>query len=223
MALTTIVNSYKRVGPGQLYLAPAPTADPGTGTPATTADGYYGLFYGAGGKAAKKILTGGVLPYLNSTSGGMNLKIKPSTVDFDPNNGPKKKVVTGIDEAMAELEYYDVDPAHLVDMYGSQAADLISVVAAAGVAGRKIAIIGPSSSNALYAALYRIPDPVLAGEFWHWLLPAVSIIGELDLKLSKKDTLQAKLTLSMEGSPFLNNAQGFPAVAFTDAPDAVAL
>lgn len=223
MTLTTMLSTFKRVGPGQLYLAAAPTTDPGSATPATTVDGYYALFYGAGGKAAKKTLSGGILPWGNLTSAGLTLNIKPSTVEFDPNNGPKKKQVTGIDEASAELEFYDINPAHLVDMFGSQAADLISVAAASGVAGRKIAIIGPNANNALYTAMYRIPDPVLSGEWWHYVMPAVSIIGELALKISKKDTLQGKLMLELEGSPFLNNAQGFPAVCFTDAPDAVAL
>jgi len=227
MALTTILNSYKRVGPGQLYLAAAPTSDPGTATVASTTDGYYALFYGSGaapaGKVAKKQLTGGILPWGNLTASGMNLKIKPSTVDFDPNNGPKKKIVTGIEEAMVEFEFFDLNPAHLVDMFGSQAADLIAVAATTNVAGRKIAIIGPNANNASYVAMYRIPDPVLSGEYWHWLFPAANIIGELDLKLSKKDTLQAKITMSLDGSPFMNNAQGFPVVAVTDAPDAVAL
>lgn len=222
MALTTILNSYKRVGPGQLYLAAAPSVDPGTATVASTTDGYYGLFYGAGGKVAKKTLTGGITPWGNLTASGMNLKIKPSTVDFDPNNGPKKKVVTGIEEASVEFEFFDVNPAHLVDMFGSQAADLIAVASTTGVAGRKIGIIGPNANNALFTAMFRIPDPALSGEFWHWLFPAASIIGELDLKLSKKDTLQAKVTLSLEGSPFMNNAQGFPVVAVSDAPDAAA-
>ena len=48
MALTTILSSFKRVGPGQLYLAPAPTADPGTATVASTTDGYYALFRARG-------------------------------------------------------------------------------------------------------------------------------------------------------------------------------
>ena len=223
MSLTSILNTFKRVGPGQLYLAPAPAADPGTGTVATTTDGYYALFYGSGGKAAKKTLTGGVNPWGNLTAAGMTLNIKPATVEFDPNNGPKTKMVTGIDEASVEFEYYDVNPAHLVDMFGSQAADLIAVAAAAGVAGRKIAVIGPSANNALYSALYRTPSPVIAGEFWHWLLPAANIIGELTLKLSKKDTYQAKVSMSLEGSPFMNNAQGFPVIAITDDPDAAAI
>ena len=171
---------------------------------------------------AKKQLTGGINPWGNLTAGGMSLKIKPSTVDFDPNNGPKKKLVTGIEEATVEFEFFDVNPAHLVDMFGAQAADLIAVAATTNVAGRKIAVIGPTANNALYTAMFRTPDPLLSGEFWHWIFPAANIIGELDLKLSKKDTLQAKVTLSLEGSPFMNNAQGFPIVAVTDAPDVAA-
>lgn len=222
MSLTSIVNTFKRVGPGQLYLAPAPTADPGTATVASTTDGYYALFYGAGGKAAKKTLTGGVSPWGNLTAAGMTLKIKPSTVEFEPNNGPKTKIVSGVDEASVEFEFFDVNPAHLVDMFGSQAADLISVASAAGVAGRKIAIIGANANNSLYTVLYRTPSPILPGEFWHWMLPAANIIGELDLKLSKNEKYQAKVTMSLEGSPFMNNAQGFPVFAVSDDPDAAA-
>ena len=29
----------------------------------------------------------------------MSVKITPSTVEFDPNNAPKKKIVTGIEDA----------------------------------------------------------------------------------------------------------------------------
>ena len=223
MSLTSQLTTFKRVGPGQIYLAAAPITDPGSATVPTTTDGYYALFYGAGGKAAKKTLTGGVNPWGVITSGGLTVNIKPSTVDFDPNNGPKTKIVTGIDEATAEFEFYDVNPAHLVDMFGSQAADLIAVVAATGIAGRKIAVVGPNANNALYTVLYRIPDPLLSGEFFHVLFPAANIIGELGLKMSKKDQLQAKVTFSLQGSPFMNNAQGFPIVMVSDAPDAAGL
>lgn len=221
MALTTINNSYKRVGPGQLYLAAAPITDPGAATVASTTDGYYALFFGLG-KAAKKTLSAGILPWGNLTSSGISLKIKPSTVDFDPNNGPKRTIVTGFEEASVEFEFFDLNPAHLVDMFGSQASDLIAVAAGSGIAGRKIAVVGPSANNASFTVLYRMPDPVLAGEFWHILIPCANIIGELDLKMSKKDALQGKITMSLDGSPFMNNAQGFPVVAIVDSPDAAA-
>lgn len=215
--------NYMRVGPGELYLVAAPTADPGTGTKASTIAGYYALFFGSTGAAAKKVLTNGLVPWVNQTSGGMNLKITSSTVEFKPNTAPKKKLKTGIDEATADFEYYDVTPEHLVDTYGGNEDDLISNVAASGVAGRKIALIGSDVSNKTYTALFRVPHPELEGEFWHYLMPSVTTIGDLDLKLGKDDPIQAKFSLQLNASPYLKNAQERGVVLLADDPDAAAL
>ncbi|WP_316415821.1 hypothetical protein [Mesoterricola silvestris] len=210
-----------RVGPGELYLVPAPTADPGTDT-ASRVDGYYALFYGSAGKASKKVLTNGLVPWANLTSGGLNLKITSSTVEFKPNTSPKKKLKTGIEEATAEFEYYDVDPAHLVDTYGSNVLDLITVEAASGIAARKIALIGSDVSNKEYVALFRVPHPELDGEFWHHLMPSVTTIGDLDLKNGKDDPIQAKFSLQLGSSRWLKNAANRGVVLISDDPTAPA-
>lgn len=222
MSLSSILNAFKRAAPGQLYLKPAPTADPGTATVASTTDGYYALFYGSGGKAAKKTLTGGVTPWGNLTDDGLTFKVTPSEVEFSPNNAAKTKINTGIDSADVNFDIYDVDPAHVVDLFGSQAADLLTVASAAGVAGRSIAVVGPNALNQLYTAMYRVPDPTFAGEYWHLMLFAVNLRCEVDMKLSKKDALKMKVMMSLEGSPFMNNSQGYPAAFAYDIPTAAA-
>lgn len=221
MALSAASPLFKRVGPGQLYLAPAPTADPGTATPASTTDGYYGLFYTT--PANKKALKAGTTPFVTLEKGGLDIKIKPSKVTFDPNNGPKMEIVTGLDEASAEITFFDLTPAKLVDMFGSQAADLITVAAASGVAGRQIALLGAQSYNTYYSLLYRIPSPTIPGEFWHYLLPAVTMFPDLDLKLSKSDEYKAKLTFQIQPSPYLLNSAGNGVCVITDDPTAAAL
>lgn len=222
----------KRVGPGQLYVVPAPTTDPGSTaelpTYATTptqksVEGYYAQFYGAANVAAKKVLQAGMNPYLSMDSGGMDLKVKPSTVTFDPLNAPKWEMTTGIDTASAELNFYEVEPSHLVDLFGAQASDLLAVVAAQGVAARKIALLGAQSYNQFYSTLYRIPSSMVPGEFWHYLFPAASMVADLELKLSKKDELKAKLSLQLQPSPFLFNSAGNGVVIITDDPTAPAL
>jgi hypothetical protein len=219
MALTSALINYRRVGPGQLYLIPAPT------TGITTEEDYYKLFFGSTGvmAAAKKVLTAGLKPYVNIDNGGLGLKIKPSTVKFDPNNGPATDLVTGIESATAELTAFDVDPAHLVDMFGSQAADLITVAAATGVAARQIGLLGPQSWNIPYCGLYRMPSQNVPGEFFHYLFCNMLLNADLDLKMSKKDEMKAKLTLQLMCSPYLMNSAGFGVVVITDDPTAPAL
>lgn len=230
--LASAMSTMKRVGPGQLYFAPAPTTDPGTttGLPVadTTAtemstDGYYALFYGAAGAAAKKALTAGVKPWASLDNTGLDLKIKPSTVKFDPNNGPSVEVVTGIESAAAEFTFFEVEPAHLVDIFGSQAADLITVAAASGVAARKIALLGPQSYNTLYTPMYRIPSSIVPGEFFHYLFPVASMNADVEVKMSKKDEMKVKVSLQLQASPFLFNSAGNGVVVITDDPTAAAL
>jgi len=221
--LATAISTMKRVGPGQLYLALAPNADPGTATTATTTDGYYALFYGATGKASKKALNVGVKPWATLDSSGLDVKIKPSTVTFDPNNGPKVEMVTGIESATAEFTFFEVDPDHLVDIFGSQAADLITVAASTGTAARKIALLGGQSYNTLYSVLYRIPSSLVPGEFFHYLFPCASLLADLEIKMSKKDEMKVKLTLQLQASPFLFNSAGNGVVVVSDDPTAPAL
>jgi len=219
MALTSASSIYRRVGPGNLYILPAPSAG------IVTEEDYYKLFFGATGTlaAAKHVLSAGIKPWATLDKSGLDVKIKPSEVAFDPNSGPKTKLVTGIDEASAEFTFYDVDPPHLVDIFGSQAADLIAVAAATGVAARNIALLGPQSYNVPYTVLYRFPSQVVPGEFVHWLFPLATFDTEIDTKMSKGDEMKIKIALQLNCSPYLMNSAGFGVVVITDDPTAPGL
>jgi hypothetical protein len=222
MGLSTALINFKRVGPGALYLALAPLVDPGTGTQQSTEEGYYGLFYTD--PAGKKTLKPGVKPFINADKSGINIKIKPSKVSFDPCLGTKTDRVTGIDTASAEVTAYDIyNPSHLVDIYGSQASDLITQVAATGKAARSIALIGPQSYNTAYVAMWRMASPLVPGEFWHYLMTNITMDADLDLKLSKTDEVKSKLGFQLECSPFLFNSAGNGVVLITDDPTAPGL
>lgn len=221
MALAVMNSNFQRVGSGQLYLATAPSADPGSGTLASTADGYYGMFYTDA--AAKKALKGGVNPYANLTANGITFKVKPSTVEFDYNNGPKNKVLSGIDEASCDFEFWDVDPAHLKDVFGLATGDLISVAAAAGKAGRKIVALGAATNYGLVTAMFRMASVLTPGEFDHFLFPLAALVPEIDVKLSKKEGVNIKISMSLRPSPYAFNSFGNGVVAFNDSADAAGL
>lgn len=221
MALATYNGNFQKVGTGQLYLAAAPAADPGSGTLASTIDGYYGMFYQDA--AAKKIIKAGVYPYCNLTADGLSQKVKPSTVEFDYNNGPKTKMLAGIDEATVEFAFYDVDAGHLKDVFGLAASDVIAVAAAAGRAGRKIAAIGANANYNNVVALFRMPSVLEPGEYDHFLWPLASFIPEIDVKLSKKDAYNVKVTLGLRPSPYAVNAAGNGIICLADTADDAAL
>jgi hypothetical protein len=221
MALAALNGNFQKVGTCQLYLVAAPSADPGAGTLASTADGYYGLFYQDA--AAKKVLKSGVTPYCNLTADGISQKVKPSTVEFDYNNGPKTKMLSGIDEASVEFSFYDVDTAHLKDVFGLATADLIAVAAAAGKAGRKIAAIGANANYNNVVAMARMASVLIPGEYDHFLWPLASFVPEIDVKLSKKDAYSVKVTLSLRPSPYALNAAGNGVIMLADTADAAAL
>lgn len=226
MASTGMLSSqqinYRRVGPGQLYVAAAPTTDPGAGAGTEpTEAGYYAIFYADG--EAKKVLKAGVVPFLTADNAGLDLKIKPSTVKFAPCVGTTTELVTGIETATAEVTMFEAwDPAKLVDIYGGQAADLITTVAAVGKAARSIALLGPQSYNTPYVAMWRMASPTVPGEFRHYFFPLCTMVPDLELKLNQKDELKSKLSFQLQCSPYLLNSQGFGVVVISDDPTAPA-
>jgi len=221
MALTTINAGFEKTGKGNLYLAAAPTTDPGGSTTIlATITGYYAKFYADG--TTRKTLTGGVLPWANLDSSGLNVKIKQNTVEVDPNNGSKHPIGIIDTEMSGEITFLDCDPAHLADAFSCTAAELQAFAAASGKAGRKTVLLGGQSILLKYTALYRMPS-LITGEYDHWLFPRIVISPDIDLKLSKKDAISCKLRFTAQPDIYALNADGFGEMAFADVADAVAL
>jgi hypothetical protein len=220
MALTTINGNFERHGRGELFLVPCPTADPGTGTLASTVDGYYGLFYED--PAAKKALKAGIKPWCNLTSDGIEFTCKEASVTSDPNNGVKHDIPVGIDEASLKLSFQDVDAPHLADGLGLPASQIIAVAAAAGKAGRKIAVLGGARSPVRYVAMYRMVSAQVPGEFDHYLFPRVSPKADGSIKLSKKELVKMDLTLQIQDDLYAKTEDGTGAIGFVDTSDAPA-
>jgi hypothetical protein len=64
---------------------------------------------------------------------------------------------------------------------------------------------------------------VVPGEFFHYLLPAASMMADIEIKMSKKDEMKCKVTLQLQPSPYLNNSAGNGVVVITDDPTAAGL
>ena len=215
MALATANPALKREGSGRLYLVPAPVSG------ITDAEDYAALFFSD--PAAKKALLPAVKQYATMDKSGLTLKITPSKTKFETNAGPNVERRTGIESATAEFTFFEVDPAHLGDLLGAQAADLIQVAAASGVAKRDILLVGASNYTQQLCALYRMASPTIPGEFTHYLFTNASMLASVELKMAKNEAMTLKVELQLEESPFLNNASGNGVILITDDPTAPAL
>jgi hypothetical protein len=206
MAVASVDTSFVRAGTGNLFILDAPTSAPATGTLAQVIDAYFGLF--CADPVAKKALKGGVVPYANLTAEGVTFKVTPTTLEIDLNNAPKVKLLTGIDTAEVEFEFTDGDAAHLADAFGLNAADIVSVSASAGKAGRKLACMGSGSNYKQVTALYRMPSVKVPGEYDHFLYPLCRMVPEIDIKMSKTGAYKVKVKMSLMPSPYAFNSDG---------------
>lgn len=222
MSLTSINRSFERGGRGQLFLKAYPAANPGATSSLTdVVKGFFGLFYADGD--ARKTLSGGVNPYCNLDASGLSVKFKQETIDVDPNNGPKHAIAIKETSCEAEINFYDVDPAHLADAFNLKAEELLTIAASVGKAGKVTALIGGQSVLNRLVALYRMPSPDFPGEYDHYLFPRVVIAPDTDIKLSKKDAIALKLKLSCQPDLYLINSDGFSEIAMADISNAAAL
>jgi hypothetical protein len=220
MSLAQANRSYRNAGIGNLFLFPAPTADPGTDS-TTRVKGIFALMYSDDGR---KTLKGGVTPWGTHDSGGVEFDVKPRILTYDFGDGsPDDKAQIGVEEATVKLAINDADAAHWADVWGINAADLIAVAATTGKAGRIAALMGNPNSGANYIAIYQQPSLAFPGQFDHFVWPRVSFLTEPKIKFSPKDKVKIDITLQAKGDLFLKATDGSPVFGFPEYASAAPL
>lgn len=208
MTLAAANKNWKNVAIGDFFLFPYPAADPGVSNDLRL-NAFFAML--CADPIARKDLKAGITPYGTMDDSGANFKVKVQTQDFPYNDGsPKEKVETGVEEASVELSIYEADPGHWADIWGLQAADILTIAATVGKAARQAALMGAPNNNKKYVAFFRGRSALVPGEFDYYLWPRVSFGGDPDIKLSRKDKLQLKLTLNVLGCLYLKATDGSP-------------
>ena len=223
MTLTTVNRDFANNAPGQLFLFAYPTADPGgTTSPTNTTRlaGLLALLYDT--DTAYKTLKSGVSPWGDIDENGLQFKVKTTQLAFPRNDGsvPARKQ-SGIEEATATLDIYDADAAHWADCFGLASADLLTIAAASGHAGRQSALLGFPDSSAYYVAILRMRSAT-TGEYDHLILPRVNFLVEPDIKYSQKDKIQLKAVLNCNGDKYILDSHGIPVFAIPSTVNAAA-
>lgn len=213
MALASINRNIERTGRGEFYLAPYPTADPGTDA-ASRLTAFFALFYADG--AACKTLKAGVTPWANLTSDGLKVKVKQNVVEVDPNNGPKHTIGVQDTDMSGEMGFIDVDPAHLADAFGCSVDELIAQAAATGKAGRSRVLLGGQTNLVKYVGLYRMPSALVPGEFDNYLFLRILFTVDTEFDFNKKSAVNCKMKFEALPDCYLVNANGLPEQAVYD-------
>lgn len=219
MAILGTIDRLREITrPGHLFLAPAPTSDPG-GTNTLRLNALFGYFYTAGD--TRKALTAS--PWCNLSSDGVKVKVKENVVENETNESAKHTVGRQDIEADLEFKFFDVDVNHLADALGAKTDEIITLAAATGKAGRKQLLVGGQRTLSKYTILYKTPSPNFAGEFDNFLFFRAVIIVEWELALNKKDVVNVTLKASILPDAYIVNADGFPELFAVDEVTAAAL
>jgi hypothetical protein len=204
--------------PGQLFLAAAPTADPGANNTARLT-AMFQYFYTAGD--TRKPLTAS--PWCNLSAEGVKVKVKENLVENETNESSKHPVGRQDFEVDLEFKFFDVDINHLADAIGAKTDEIITRAAATGKAGRKELLVGGQRTLQRYTLMYKTPSPNFAGEFDNFLFLRCYVGIDWELNLNKKDVVNCTLKVSLLNDPYILNADGFPELFVIDEVNAVAL
>jgi hypothetical protein len=208
MTLALANKNWKNSAIGDFFLFPYPAVDPGISNAARLV-AFMAMICADG--TARRDLKAGVTPYGTMDEEGANFKVKNQTQEFTYNDGsPKEKTYTGVEEATVDFQIYEADPGHWADVWGCQPADLIAIAASTGKAARQAVLLGTPNNNTKYVAIFRSRSSLVPGEFDYYLWPRVSFGGDPDIKLSRKNKLQLKITMNVLGCLYLKATDGSP-------------
>ena len=218
--LGSLNSNIERNSRGFLYLVPIPAVLPAGANLAAKYRGYFDQFLEA---ASWTTLKAGLNPSANITAEGLSYKLKQNRLQGESQAQAKHDIGIIDTDATAEYTIIDVDPKKFADAFSLDSDELISVAAAAGTPGFDLAILGGQSVPKRFMALWRAPDQAVPGQFEMFLWPRVTISGDTELKLNKKDRVEGKLILTAEEDFNLLNANNLPEKCLYFKPNAAAL
>lgn len=200
LAIAVQNKSFKGRGSGELYLLPYPTVDGGATNTARV--------------EAILAQIAAATPFASTTNKGVNYKAKEAVVTQTFGNGdPDEKIVVGVESATVETTIHEVDPAHLANIWGCDAGDVIPVAATAAQFGQTIIVLGKPSNATDYMAVWVIPSSLnVAGANDYHIWPRVSVLTDPDLKFDPKNPIELPITLQAKADLYIKSANGAGAV-----------
>ena len=209
--------NIERNSRGYLYLLPVPATLPTGANLQAKIRADFDLFLETGEWSD---MLEAVKAYGNITADGLQAKFKQNRLQGESNNQSKHDIGIEDLEATADFTLIDVDPKKFADLFALDTDEMISGAASSTAPGFDIAALGGQTVPKRFVALWRAADGNISGEFEMFLWPRVTISPDTELKLSKKERVEGKFTLTAEEDFNVLNARGFPEKCFYFKPNA---
>ena len=197
--ILSLLSGTINVAASTYQLSVAPAAAIGSGVPFTTA----------------------LQPWGDIDENGLQFKIATDSITFPHNDGSvPSQMVSGIKSADATFTIYDCDAQHWADIFGCQAADIVTIAADATHSGTTTALLAYPNTVQKWVVIVQMQSAVY-GYSDYLILFRTCFIGDPDIKYSAKDKISMKLKLACNPDLYLSNAAGVPSfgmVVTTTAP-----
>ena len=149
----------------------------------------------------------------STTKKGVKYSAKQKTIKFEFGSGaPKEEVSNGWESAELSGSIFEVDPAHIGNVLGLQAADVLSVAATAAAEGRSVAIVGNPDNSVNYMAVVETPSAKIAGAKDYHIYPKVSFVGDPEISYGPDEAMDLAFKLNVKASDFIIDSVGNGAI-----------
>jgi hypothetical protein len=196
LAIAVANGKFKGKGAHKLCLLPYPTVDLGADTKSRV--------------TAILDLWRAATPFGTTNKKGVTYDAKERTLKFDFGDGsPDDTQATGWESAKLGATIHEVDPAHLANFFGVQAADLTTIAASATEEGRSVVVVGNPNTSVEYIAVVDMPSALGIGasrDVHIW--PRVSFLTDPKLTFTPDNPLEIEFSLQCKSDYFLTAADG---------------
>jgi hypothetical protein len=201
MAIATINKGFKRSGKGNMIVLAHPATNPGTSL-LTTYQGYMALIYQ---DTHNKTLKTGVSYFAETDDGGLEVTVTQEPLTY--NTQDDKDAIASIKQTTlkGKCKIYDADPAHWATLLGSTSSEILTQVAASGIAGRTQTFVGGSMYPLDALICWRMPSKDYPGEFDHYLFTCSNFVINGTEKLNANGMQMIEIDFTCKSDPWLMN------------------
>jgi hypothetical protein len=220
----TLNQSFKIVGPAQVYLVAYPSGGYTGASDALKVTNLKSQFFSDAATDADRVLIPS--PWADLDATGVDIEMKSTPIQFDPNNGSKYTMAYGPASCTVSFTFHDADANHMIDSFSALSSDTFTTSAGASIAGRKTVILGRQSAPLQVAMLIRYPSGIISptgvNEYANIYIPNATLNPDFKLKIDKKSAVTCSVKAEVINEQTLQGTMPLAPFCLTDQVTAAA-